>query len=475
MKHIYLREIQKLLKDISFYIFIVIVICLAIFSGIVSSYNYSSINSGTNYIKATYENELKTKSKLSLQDAMETNHLAIKDSRSALFLAGSEAINYPNCSSIDINDLYFGNPYLYYPIKTNSSSVNFLKFIRSDMTFIIEVIFSFLIIVLVHNVISKEKENNTLRLILSNQIRKSDVLIGKFLGLLTVMIISIIIIVLVQLIIIRALGIIPIDTDTLSKVPLFILFSIFYACFWILLSTFISIVTEKSVVSLCYLLLVWVVFIFIIPSIGKIAVNYSIDKLPSSNEIEFQHQKYRNDLINNVSSQNASWRGGNFDANKRDNHANERKFSPIYEVYLEGLNKYHYSLASRRIDYLKFFYKFSSISPSFQFRSICESMTNFGFQREYDYLKSVQEFRESLMVNFKHIDYKDENSIHLSFLPGYMSNLPINPDLVPRFKEKKVSSFSLLTQNWLIIFIFLIESVILFLLSFVYFIRMDPR
>ncbi len=180
MKVVFIKELQSLIKDVRLFLFLAIVATVSIISGIISSFQYETIRSENDFLQQQYETKLRERCGQSLHHTcIWLDHLAVQKTTNDLFIAGSESINYPNYAEIDINNLYFGNPDVYYPKKSLSTDISSLKFIRFDMSFLVEVIFSFLVLLLVYNVISREKESGTLRLVLANHIPRHEILFGK--------------------------------------------------------------------------------------------------------------------------------------------------------------------------------------------------------------------------------------------------------------------------------------------------------
>lgn len=475
MKYIFIKEIQHLFKDIRFYIFIVVAMLLAIYSGLLSSKKYSSIKTEEDYQVRKYEGQLEQKCKLSLTEAAGMNHLAIKRIQPTIFLSGSEITNFPNISFVKINSLFFGNPDLYYPHKTTENKVWINTIIHPDMTFIVEVIFSFMIILLMHNVIADERKNGILKLILSNKIKRWEIIAGKVLAGVVIVSVALFFCFIIQLIVISMLGEIQITRVIFEKLPVIFFLSVIYTSLWILLSVLFSILSRKSIISLSFLLLVWVLFIFIIPSVGKILVQKVEGKLPSAGEIKAMNQSFEDELFSEAEKNNASWRGGNLDFNKRDNHIKERNLSPLYRKYVTLFNKEQYLIAQKRINQLKFIYKFSCISPAGLYKKLSEDLLGCGVAKEENYLNSIQQFRERLINTFVELDNKDQDSFHLFFLPNYMSYKLIAPEVVPRFSEVKIRLSDQFYQDGAWIFLLLIDLVICIFLANIFFVNLDPR
>ena len=259
MKHIFLMQMQSLIKDVRFGIFFVILMLSVICSSFISSEKYESMRSREQFMKNKYESELQKNAKISLERIIWMDHIAVQKTSPLLFLAGSNSIDYPNFSRIQPVNLYFG--YLreisrdnYYPQKSLGTGIDLGRFIRYDMSFLVEVLFSLMVIILTYNIISKEVESGTLQLLLSNPIPRHQVLLGKILANSLVVSISLACGMILQIAIVQLLGKIPLDNRLFIIVPLLFIVSFLYLLFWIVLSTLFSVVARNSNISLTILM-----------------------------------------------------------------------------------------------------------------------------------------------------------------------------------------------------------------------------
>jgi len=468
MKFIFIRELQDLFKDNRFWLFLCIIIVITVCSGVVSSLNYQSLNRQNGLLRQSYENNLDNACNRSLQNVAFIDHLALRNTNSLIFLSGDVSANYPNHAYVEIPRIFFGNEDSYYPQKAVKSAVSFLSFIRYDLLFIVEILFSFMIIMITYNSICKEKETKTLSLVLSNSISRTSVLMGKIAAYSCIAIFSLLLAVIVQLLVVVLLGIIPLSFADFQHIGIFLLVSFLYLLFWIVLSIFISACCSKSAMSLTYLLIVWIVMVFIIPASGRIFLEKWGKPLPSSQELQINYRQIEKDMFKEA----GGWRGGNLRANERDDHIVERKFAPVYLSHLDVLERYQYDVASKQINQLDFLYNYSSISPSFLYHRIIEDFSNKG-QRSF--LDDIRLYRKELMNTIMELDKQDESSFHLFFCPNYMSRKPVEKNLIPQFQEVERTYAGIIQKNIFYIIFFLIEILFLFVICQFMFNRYDIR
>ena len=472
MKFIFYKEIQNLIKDSRFYIIITIFFVLSSLSGVIESFYFKGNNEAYKQLYEEYHKQLKANSS-SLQKIAFMNHLAIKKTFRYTFIVGANANNFPNYSNVFLPEIFFRNDHSQsFPKKSLNEHVPIFKFFRLDICFLTEILLSFLVILLVHDIFCKEKEEKTMGLIFSNCIPRYKLLLGKIFASFTTISISFTIGLVLQLLIIILYNTIPLSSDLLIDYLLFIPISFMYILLWILIATFVSILSKQSNIALSYLLIIWIAFVFIIPSLGKIFISYK-NKLPSSKEISIGFENIEKNMFDEAMIHNGGWRGGNIRANAIDNHSYERNFSPIYLKYMDESNEFQNFIIKNQIDQLKYIYNLSSISPSFLYRRLCESVYGVGIENHYRFIEGLINYRNSLKLIIASFDAKDKDSFHFLFLPNYMSNKEVDVSLLPQFNYETYNFPK--DFEYLSFFILFIEFIIIFLINYIVFLKYDPR
>ena len=303
MKYTFIRELQDLLKDNRVWIFLLVILVITICSGIVSSFNFRSINSQNQFLTQNYESALEKNCKQSLQRVSFMDHLALRQINPNMFLTGDIASHYPNYTYVELAMSFFGSG-LHFPQRTTANSISSLSFIRYDLLYVVEVLFSFMIIIIAYNSISKEKESKTLSLILSNNISRTSILIGKISAYSVIVMISLALVVIIQLLIIISLHIIPVNISIIPSIGYFLLLSFLYLFFWIVLSICISASVNKSTIALTYLIIGWITIVFIIPSSGRIFLEKWKNNLPTTQEIKTKSEQIEKDMWEDAGNHN---------------------------------------------------------------------------------------------------------------------------------------------------------------------------
>ncbi len=152
-----------------------------------------------------------------------------------------------------------------------------------DWAFIIKIIFTLYVLLLGYSSISGEKEQGTLRLILSNSHGRVKYLVSKYIAIILTVSIPLLIAVLISLII---LGVsIPqvLTLNNLFRILSMLILAFAYLSIFAFLSLLISSLIHQSSLVLLILLAVWILFAIIIPNVPNI-LSEEFSKVPSEYE-----------------------------------------------------------------------------------------------------------------------------------------------------------------------------------------------
>jgi ABC-type transport system involved in multi-copper enzyme maturation permease subunit len=147
-----------------------------------------------------------------------------------------------------------------------------------DITTIVRILFSLLVILLTFDSFSGEKEQGTLRQALSNPVARMNILYGKLIG--TIMIVSVVVFLtyLITIIMIRVFSGIPIESGFYLRILMMAVATIFYLAVFGTLGIFASIKFSHSSTSLVVLLLVWFFIAILQPNLNTYIVTEYEDK-----------------------------------------------------------------------------------------------------------------------------------------------------------------------------------------------------
>ncbi len=153
-----------------------------------------------------------------------------------------------------------------------------------DWAFIIKIVFSLYVILLGFEAISGEKEQGTLRLVLSNPVARAKLLTAKYLAIISSSAIPLLVGLLISLILIGAFLPALMGPSNLVRMAVFFVLALAYLSLFAFLSLFFSALIPRSSLVLLVLLAFWIIFAFFIPDMSGIAAQ-RFSKVPSEYEM----------------------------------------------------------------------------------------------------------------------------------------------------------------------------------------------
>ncbi|MGA2624171.1 MAG: ABC transporter permease subunit [Bacteroidota bacterium] len=184
-----------------------------------------------------------------------------------------------------------------------------------DYAFVVRIILSLMVIFLIYNAVNGEKSQGTLRLIYANSIPRHVLLLGKFVGGLTIILLVLLIGTIVSLLILIFSPAISLSSaDSIRFLCIFSVSALYLTCFCTL-SLFISVIVDRPSIALTILLQVWIFLSIIYPNLATVAAE-NWYKLPSDQEIIQQKraafQKYEDELARNEAEFNKQIMSGQY-------------------------------------------------------------------------------------------------------------------------------------------------------------------
>jgi len=333
----------------------------------------------------------------------------------------------------------------------------FVIFEPVDFLYIVKIILSLLVVIFSYTLVSGEKEKGLLRMQFSNSLSRIDFLVGRFMGSFITFCIPFLISTFTALLILSFHSSVQLtETFWLRIISVIAVFFLFIGVCYSL-STLISTLTRKSVNSLFYLLLIWIMMIVVIPDLapllGKIIypvqdfAEMSGEKdlvlyeasVKSGKEISQEARRIKGSLslefIMSVVRENARTSG--------------EKIQKIEEKYNTKLNS--------QVQLIKII---SRVSPASSLTFAIMRLANTGLARQKNFISQVYGYKSSFL-NFVDSIKNPFRKIEYSAIPEF------------KFKEEEfIESLSGVLPDIIILSGFFI--VFLFL-SFIVFLKYDLR
>ncbi|VAW25124.1 hypothetical protein MNBD_BACTEROID01-836 [hydrothermal vent metagenome] len=262
LKHIVIKEIQEHIKGYKFNIVFISCIVLLGFNQLVMYQNYDSKLSDSN---------------LKFPSSEEQPIQKVADPLSIYVTGTSELLDrvfkYDKNSStlVELHILNIDIFRQYFPL--------------IDYNYLIRVILSFLAMVVGFDAFCGEKQQGTLKLILSNSVKRSTLIWGKILGNFLILILPLIFTSLLYYIILSFKTNIHFTPSDNIRLLLMMLISIIYLSIFLIISIAVSASSTTVTVSIIKNFIIWVFLIFIISNPFSLLFNSNEYKLPDGRSI----------------------------------------------------------------------------------------------------------------------------------------------------------------------------------------------
>ena len=175
----------------------------------------------------------------------------------------------------------------------------FALFSTPDATYIVSIIVSLLAVLFVFDAVSGEKEEETLKLVLSNAVPRDLVLMGKCVGALVCLCASFLISLGAGLVAARVISSLVFTPTEWLRIGALILVSLLYISSFLMLGLFISASTQRSGTSLMISLLAWVILVLGVPNLVPVVAR-QILPLPSMARLAGEQRAIEEEEWDNV-------------------------------------------------------------------------------------------------------------------------------------------------------------------------------
>ncbi|MFC1714196.1 ABC transporter permease subunit [Candidatus Poribacteria bacterium] len=353
---------------------------------------------------------------------------------------------------------------------------------RIDWSFIIQTIYALFCVVLVFDAISGERERDTLRLMMSNSISRAQILLGKYLAALVVILVVFLIGGLLSLAVISLISVRALDVGGVAPFILYTILSVFYVSLFINMSLLLSTLTRTSVTALISLLFMVIVLVFVVPNLAGVVAGKLVNA-PSDYETRKQHNAVGTEYVNEARNLRERIHNGELKDRDEIDEADRSIRYRMREARSQIRREYEVGLARKQ----KMAETVSLISPAAILHLSGESLANTGgaFQRRFraaaeryqeiylDYVRSKvgeiiprwqppRNFRlpDGSMINFPEVKPKSYD--------GDMSDFPVFQHPDPPIQQR-------LSDSSLGIALLLVWNVLFFMAAHLVFVRSDVK
>lgn len=376
-----------------------------------------------------------------------------------------------------------------------------------DLTFVFQVVLSLLALLFAYNAISGERENGTLKLMMSNSIPRSSVLIGKYLSALLSLFWPIAVSVIIALLMIMFSGKVLLTGSDFVRILLMLVVSLLYVSAFYLMGLLISTKTQRTATSLMVAMFAWVFLTLIYPNGAGFLADRAIKSNPGEQEFsqiqelwkEFERDrdKYKEKVVPEYStrgsSSSSSGSSGSSDVlsySLSESMSVKGNFEP--ESALDALKQFYQYQEPRRIRVADQTWQIRKqaldasygrkqrltmnilrLSPAAVYDNASATLACTDLGSILDFVDQVREYRRSF------IGYLNDQKAFSSeswFWRGTREK-EIKPDLTgaPVFNHRAESISSSLGRGATDILLLIILNVVFFILSYTLFVRQEVK
>ena len=299
-----------------------------------------------------------------------------------------------------------------------------------DWTVVSRIVLSFLCIVLAYDAVSGELESGTLRLALANPLSRGRMLAGKFLGHLVILLLAALLGTLVSLLILSLSGSLELDARVARGYLLFLLGTALYLTFFLFLVMGVSALARSSASSLVVLVLVWAVFIVIIPQTSYLI---GIEFEDSPGDWWDRQWEYMNEVRAGLEQEGIGLRGRELGA--ADGYAAEQRYAQRIREAEKEQDRIVKRAYGQEVRQYRLARMVNLLSPGFAFQYSVEAFLGTGLVRYENFARQAWQYRDTLRDFVRTRDAADADSPHVLFFPEYLSTAELDHRNIPRFKE----------------------------------------
>ena len=430
MNQLIQKEVRESLLSIRFVATLIFLFILLISGALIFSKKFESQLEDYRTSQLQEEDLVKV-ANLGLQRIYQTKFPVAKEPRLSLFFASGNETRYPR--SIVITPAVMGRGGLFSSTDFNAQRQNYLlsPYQEFDIVFIVGVVLSFLAIVLGFDAISRDREQGTLRLQLSNDVPRSRILLAKYFSLLLLLLIPILLGSLCSIILVQIL----VGQNLLLLFPaeslLNMLLGFLYISAFVWFSLWLSSTFSKPSTALAVLLLVWAFVALLTPYLGGM-LSPRFHPIESEGDFQRRFQAVILQAVRKTPPQANEVMQGKTKEQDADWNTIGRGFDEL-EQFLNDFFQGHLNELFSQVEFAE---TINFFSPYGAYRQAAEALSNTGLPYHKKFISAAKQYRLILKEYIRKEDLQDPESKHRMIWHPMLTSLskkPIDPKLVPRF------------------------------------------
>jgi ABC-type transport system involved in multi-copper enzyme maturation permease subunit len=336
-----------------------------------------------------------------------------------------------------------------------------------DWTTVMIYVISFFCICFSYNAFSGEREDGTLKLMLANNLSYSSIISAKLGGLLVVFLIPVLLGIIISCLIFEFSPVLDMGMLEYTKIAYFFPVSALLICFTILAGFLISVLTQKSYVSLIICLVCWSLMVIIIPNVTWI-ITRQTDKVPTEITVK-QEEELQIDALKDCYT---GWQGKQNIERVLDRKECIDRQTTIHNSLWNRYHNIQFEQTAKAIG-------MSKISPFGLFRFLGDKISGNNFYGYVSFFEQVRNYQLAYREYIISKDSEDAESQHLiwndRFCKELMSQQKVNTAEIPEFTLQHESFDKVIVDTLVDLVILCLWCIGLFAATFVAFVRYDVR
>ena len=455
------------LKDAKFLFLALIVLIAFVFNAFIYSDQYAlQLEDWNDSVSAT--NQILEIMSANLQAVANQPQMMLKPPSALAFISDNGEQLFPNALTV--------NAFINRDVRLSTRDNEMIPVLPAlDWSFIIGTLMTLMAILLGYSAICGDKQSGTLRQVLSNPLSRFKLFFGKYLGLATILLLTLLIGTGTNLVIMISLGNLPLGLDIAPIVGWALVISFLCLSFTLLLGLAVSSMTSRPAISLVVLLVIWSLAVFAIPGLARLTAE-QFYQVRSNFELQ-QTLEAAADAIRDSHPDEA----GNYYGDPHHEHVGLRCLM-VKDLRAEEL-VIRDEFMSEKVNQARAARLFSWVSPSGLLSSAMEELSGTGVVGFMDLLEAARRYRMQLHSFTVEKDKTDPDSPHrvyswgISSENGVFSAKPVEFSTVPRWWSlwPKIGLPSRQSLPLWQMVIFLVLNMQMAMLAFIALARYDPR
>jgi len=354
--------------------------------------------------------------------------------------------------------------------KSGSTNPFLNSFEELNWGFIVALVLSFVALLLTFDSVSGEKELKTLALALSNSVSRGNLLFGKYLSAILILLAMLLPGIMLSVLVVLLSGRVSLGPAFILETVGFLVVAVLMAAVIAAFGLLCSVVARNSNISLLLALAFWILFAVVVPN-SSTFIAKTFFPIERTETVQKKVVAAFDDL--NKSAPPGSWmmNTGNPFLPQHELRANLQRKRLEAE---KGIRDAYSQSLFRQFEKTRLL---TAVSPVPLFQYLTEAVVGGGYARFRKVWDGFHVYQGQFLAFFKNLDAQDPKSPHWYNPNENVSTTrkPVAFETIPQFVEKPMS-FAERVKPALVFFVInVVYACLIFFLSFVLFVRYDVR